>query len=148
MLDTETKDLDEMIECIPRVRTYKLEQKVPKDAMVYYDGKEKELVFKLLKVQNETTELTSDMEKTMIHSNYDHYKIAYQFDQSKNQQELKEKLEKELTSLNQSIERRKKLLSNQGYVSHAPEQIVNKERENLQLEEKRKAEIEEKLENL
>ena len=148
VFESETKDMEEMIDFITRVRTYKLEQKVPKDAMVYYDGKEKELVFKLLKVQNETTELTSDMEKTMIHSNYDHYKIAYQFDQSKNQQELKEKLEKELTSLNQSIERRKKLLSNQGYVSHAPEQIVNKERENLQLEEKRKAEIEDKLENL
>ena len=148
VFEKETKDMEEMIDFITRVRTYKLEQKVPKEVVVYYVGKEKELVFKLLKVQNETTELTSDMEKTMIHSNYDQYKIAYQFDQSKNKQELKEKLEKELSSLNQSIERRKKLLSNQGYVSHAPEQIVNKERENLQLEEKRKAEIEDKLENL
>ena len=148
VFESETKDMEEMIDFITRVRTYKLEQKVPKEAVVYYVGKEKELVFKLLKVQNETTELTGDMEKTMIHSNYDQYKIAYQFDQSKNKQGLKEKLEKELSSLNQSIERRKKLLSNQGYVSHAPEQIVNKERENLQLEEKRKAEIEDKLENL
>lgn len=148
VFEKETKDMEEMIDFITRVRTYKLEQKVPKEAVVYYVGKEKELVFKLLKIQNETTELTSDMEKTMIHSNYDQYKIAYQFDQSKNKQELKEKLEKELSSLNQSIERRKKLLSNQGYVSHAPEQIVNKERENLQLEEKRKAEIEDKLENI
>ena len=148
VFESETKDMEEMIDFITRVRTYKLEQKVPKEAVVYYVGKEKELVFKLLKVQNETTELTSDMEKTMIHSNYDQYKIAYQFDQSKNKQELKEKLEKELSSLNQSIERRKKLLSNQGYVSHAPEQIVNKERENLQLEEKRKAEIEEKMNKL
>ena len=148
VFEKETKDMEEMIDFITRVRTYKLEQKVPKEAVVYYVGKEKELVFKLLKVQNETTELTSDMEKTMIHSNYNQYKIAYQFDQSKNKQELKEKLEKELSSLNQSIERRKKLLSNQGYVSHAPEQIVNKERENLQLEEKRKAEIEEKINKL
>ena len=148
VFEKETKDMEEMIDFITRVRTYKLEQKVPKEAVVYYVGREKELVFKLLKVQNETTELTSDMEKTMIHSNYDQYKIAYQFDQSKNNKELKEKLEKELASLNQSIERRKKLLSNQGYVSHAPEQIVNKERENLQVEEKRKAEIEDKLENL
>ena len=148
VFEKETKDMEEMIDFITRVRTYKLEQKVPKEAVVYYVGKEKELVFKLLKVQNETTELTNDMEKTMIHSNYNQYKIAYQFDQSKNKQELKEKLEKELSSLNQSIERRKKLLSNPGYVSHAPEQIVNKERENLQLEEKRKAEIEDKLENL
>ena len=148
VFEKETKDMEEMIDFITRVRTYKLEQKVPKDATVYYVGKEKELVFKLLKVQNETTELTSDMEKMMIHSNYDQYKIAYQFDQSKNNQELKEKLEKELASLNQSIERRKKLLSNQGYVSHAPENIVNKERENLQVEEKRKEEIEEKLSHL
>ncbi len=148
VFEIETKDMEEMIDFITRVRTYKLEQKVPKDAIVYYDGKEKELVFKLLKVQNETTELTSDMEKTMIHSNYDQYKIAYQFDQSKNNKELKEKLEKELISLNQSIERRKKLLANQGYVSHAPEQIVNKERENLQLEEKRRTEIEEKINKL
>ena len=148
VFEKETKDMEEMIDFITRVRTYKLEQKVPKEAVVYYVGKEKELVFKLLKVQNETTELTSDMEKTMIHSNYDQYKIAYQFDQSKNKQELKEKLEKELSSLNQSIERRKKLLSNQGYVSHAPENIVNKERENLQVEEKRKEEIEEKLSHL
>ena len=148
VFEKETKDMEEMIDFITRVRTYKLEQKVPKEAVVYYVGKEKELVFKLLKVQNETTELTSDMEKTMIHSNYDQYKIAYQFDQSKNNKELKEKLEKELASLNQSIERRKKLLSNPGYVSHAPEQIVNKERENLQVEEKRKEEIEEKLSHI
>ena len=148
VFEKETKDMEEMIDFITRVRTYKLEQKVPKEAVVYYVGREKELVFKLLKVQNETTELTSDMEKMMIHSNYDQYKIAYQFDQSKNNQELKEKLEKELASLNQSIERRKKLLSNQGYVSHAPENIVNKERENLQVEEKRKEEIEEKLSHL
>ena len=148
VFEKETKDMEEMIDFITRVRTYKLEQKVPKDATVYYVGREKELVFKLLKVQNETTELTSDMEKTMIHSNYDQYKIAYQFDQSKNNKELKEKLEKELASLNQSIERRKKLLSNPGYVSHAPEQIVNKERENLQVEEKRKEEIEEKLSHI
>ena len=148
VFEIETKDMEEMIDFITRVRTYKLEQKVPKDATVYYSGKEKELVFKLLKVQNETTELTSDIEKTMIHSNYDHYKIAYQFDQSKNNKELKEKLEKELNSLNQSIERRKKLLANQEYVSHAPEQIVNKERENLQLEEKRRTEIEEKINKL
>ena len=148
VFEKETKDMEEMIDFITRVRTYKLEQKVPKEAVVYYVGREKELVFKLLKVQNETTELTSDMEKMMIHSNYDQYKIAYQFDQSKNNQELKEKLEKELASLNQSIERRKKLLSNQGYVSHAPENIVNKERENLQVEEKRKEEIEEKLSHI
>ena len=46
MYEKETKDMEEMIDFITRVRTYKLEQKVPKEAVVYYVGKEKELVFK------------------------------------------------------------------------------------------------------
>ena len=148
IFEQESKQMEEMIDFITRVRTYKLEQKVPKDAKVYYKGLEKDLVFKLLKVQNTVDCLDENMKKQIIRSNYEHFQIAYSFDQSKNQQELKEKLEKELLQLTTSIERRKKLLSNQGYVSHAPESIVNKERENLQLEEKRKEEVEQKISDL
>ena len=148
IFEQESKQMEEMIDFITRVRTYKLVQKVPKDAKVYYKGLEKDLVFKLLKVQNTVDCLDENMKKQIIRSNYEHFQIAYSFDQSKNQQELKEKLEKELLQLTTSIERRKKLLSNQGYVSHAPESIVNKERENLQLEEKRKEEVEQKISDL
>ena len=42
---------------------------------------------------------------------------------------------KERDRLVASIERRKKLLSNEGYVNKAPEAIVNKEREDLAREE-------------
>ena len=46
-----------------------------------------------------------------------------------------EKMKKEKERLINSIERRKKLLSNTGYVNKAPKEIVNSEREALQKEE-------------
>ena len=48
-------------------------------------------------------------------------------------------------SLISSIERRKKLLSNEGYVKNAPEKIVNSEREKLKDEENKLKALEEKL---
>ena len=59
--------------------------------------------------------------------------------------EEKEALEKEKESLISSIERRKKLLSNEGYVKNAPEKIVNSEREKLKDEENKLKALEEKL---
>lgn len=132
----EQKDMEELIDFIKKVRTYKLEQKIPKEATVYFEGLEKELIFKLLKVTEVTDTLTEDMKQHMITSNYEHYKIAYLFDNTKNEAEQREKIEKEIERLENSIARRKKLLSNEGYVSHAPESIVTKERESLAIEEK------------
>ena len=63
----------------------------------------------------------------------------------KSTKEEKEALEKEKESLISSIERRKKLLSNEGYVKNAPEKIVNSEREKLKDEENKLKALEEKL---
>ena len=49
--------------------------------------------------------------------------------------EEKQKIQEEILKLEASIERRKKLLSNENYVNKAPEAIVNKEREDLAKEE-------------
>ena len=43
--------------------------------------------------------------------------------------------QKEIEILKQSIERRKKLLSNKGYINNAPKQIVDSEKEKLKEEE-------------
>ena len=60
--------------------------------------------------------------------------IIIVFDNTKNLEEEKEKLLKEKENLEQSIARREKLLSNEGYVNKAPKAIVDKERENLEKE--------------
>ena len=63
----------------------------------------------------------------------------------KSTKEEKEALEKEKESLVSSIERRRKLLSNEGYVKNAPEKIVSSEREKLKDEENKLKALEEKL---
>ena len=56
---------------------------------------------------------------------------------SKNNLEEELRRKEEIEKLEASISRRKKLLSNENYVNKAPEAIVNKEREDLEKEEKR-----------
>ena len=60
--------------------------------------------------------------------------IVIVYDNTKNLEEEKEKLLKEKENLEQSIARREKLLSNEGYVTRAPKEIVDKERESLEKE--------------
>ena len=60
--------------------------------------------------------------------------IVIVYDNTKNLEEEKEKLLKEKENLEQSIARREKLLSNEGYVNKAPKVIVDKERESLEKE--------------
>ena len=62
------------------------------------------------------------------------------YDNSRQQTEELENLIKEKETLLKSIQRRENLLSNQNYVSKAPEKIVASERENLE-NEKNKLEI-------
>ena len=49
--------------------------------------------------------------------------------------------ETQIEMLKLSIERRKKLLSNENYVNKAPEFIVNKERQDLENEQKKLEEL-------
>ena len=65
---------------------------------------------------------------------YENLEIDIIYDNSKNLEEEKEKLLKDKESLESSIARREKLLSNENYVARAPKEIVDKERESLQKE--------------
>ena len=65
------------------------------------------------------------------------YKLDLFFDNSSNQEEELKRIEEEKIKLASSIERRKKLLSNENYVNKAPKNIVDKEREDLDKEIKR-----------
>ena len=68
------------------------------------------------------------------------YKRQIIYDNSKSLEEEKEKLLKEKESLEASIARREKLLSNSNYVEKAPKAIVDKDREAL-LKEKEMLDI-------
>ena len=84
--------------------------------------------------------IVQESTKNKINVKYQDYDldIYYEIVLSKEDLELKQK---QIESLKQSIERRKKLLANVNYVNKAPQELVEKERKTL-------AEEEEKLENI
>lgn len=129
----DSKELDNIIDFIVKVRTAKLEHKIPKDSKIYFKGNYQELILKSLKVDNNN--LKEDNNEDGIEIKSTNYEIKYMFDTTGDKEKELENLLKEKARLEASIERRKKLLSNENYVSKAPANIVNKEKEDLLKEE-------------
>ena len=127
----EENDMESVMEFIVKVRTYKQENNIPSDAKINYIGKYQELVLNMLKVKEEN--LTDETSENSV--SYNGYTIYYIFDNTKNLEEEKNNLLKEKERLINSIERRKKLLSNENYISKAPQNIVEKEKADLEKEE-------------
>ena len=92
---------------------------------------EKNIVINMLKLSDKVVEETTDNYEKV---EYNGLEIDIIFDNSKNIEEEKEKLLKEKENIEASIARREKLLANENYVSRAPKEIVDKDRENLQKE--------------
>ena len=137
----DSKELDNVIEFIVKVRNTKQEHQIPKDAKVYFKGNYADIILKLLKVSN----ITEDNSQEGIEVKTTNYEIKYMFDTTDSKEKELENLLKEKEKLESSIERRKKLLSNENYVAKAPTNIVNKEKEDLTKEQERLALLEDKL---
>lgn len=129
----DSKELDNVIEFIVKVRNTKQNTKIPKESKVYFKGNYSDLILKLLKIDNNN--LISDNTLDGIEVKTTNYEIKFMFDTTDSKEKELENLLKEKTRLESSIARRKNLLSNSNYVSKAPENIVNKEKEDLKKEE-------------
>ena len=130
-------DLDNIIDLIKNVRRVKLENNI-KDFTFVYDSEiidnNIDLISKMLKLSDVNKgEYNSDLKNIIIP--FMNSRVYIYYDGSMNDQKELESNIKERDRLVASIERRKKLLSNEGYVNKAPEAIVNKEREDLAREE-------------
>ena len=128
----EAKEIDEMLEYVTLFRNKKLENKISNEIEVI-DYNKNTLLNKMLKLEDKIVEKPTY--KDLLTIELYNYKFDLYFDNSKNNEEEKQKIEEEIIKLTASIERRKKLLSNENYVNKAPEAIVNKEREDLAKEE-------------
>ena len=139
----ESTELDNIIEFIVKVRNIKQERQIPKEAKVCFNGNNADIILKLLKVNNDNIISSSNEEGIGIKTN--NYEIKYIFDTSSSKELEIDNLIKEKDKLINSIERRKKLLSNENYIAKAPKSVVELDRTNLAKEESRLAEILEKL---
>ena len=130
--ESEEKETEEMIGFIAAFRNVKQENAISKDAkvMVNFDNS---LINKMLKLDGN---LVSD--KLSIKE----YKVSYgkleaviYYEKEVTEEDILAK-EKQIESLKASILKREKLLSNVGFVSKAPEQVVNDEKRKLEEEKK------------
>ena len=141
----ETKEVDLIIDYIATFRNKKAEAGIGSDFEVVTDI-ENELILKMLKLTDKKVDL-SDLSGNLEVS-LDKYKLVICYDDSKQKGEELENLTKEKESLEASIARRSKLLSNENYVAKAPEKIVNQERESLAQEEAKLKVVLDRLEQI
>ena len=106
------------------------------------DEEIKDLIIKSLKLKNANLAGDNLTEEFIKLSNIS---LKLMFDNSKNEEEIKNNLLKEQTRLINSINRRKNLLSNENYLKKAPSNIVENETEALKKEEEQLSIINEKL---
>ncbi len=134
VFNKEEKEIDNILEFITLFRNKKLELNIGSDFKVINNIKNNDnldLILNSLKIKDKlTTENTSNTVKV----EYNNLSLEIVYDNTKNLEEERTRLEQELTRLTNSIERRKKLLSNENYTSKAPINIVNKEKEDLSKE--------------
>ena len=145
----EDNSLDLIIDLIKKIRKIKLENNIGKDYIIVTNDEivldYKDLLSKVLKNENILTSYEGEF--TNIDISFNNNVVSIYYDGSLSGEEI-DGLIKEKERLINSIERREKLLSNEGYVNKAPVNIVNKEREDLQKEKQELELIESKLENV
>ena len=131
----ETNEIDNMLEFIKNFRTVKLENKIGSNFEVSINKENNyDLIFKVLKITPEKQVKESTKKKINVkYLDYD-INLYYEIVLSEEDKMLKVK---QLESLKQSIERRKKLLANSSYVNKAPKELVEKERMTLKEEEEK-----------
>jgi len=128
----ETEKIDYLIDFVRMFRNAKLENNLPKNIKVKINNNEDyTLIKKILKIENIITE---EENKTKYNVSNSLYNVDIFYEKQITEEEIKLK-EKQIESLKQSIERRKKLLGNENYVAKAPKELVESEKLKLKEEE-------------
>lgn len=120
----ETAKVDEKVSFIAAFRNIKAENGIGKDALVKINNKDN-IILKMLKIEDSLTEDELTINSYNVKSGEIEATIYYEKIVTEEEKALKEK---QIADLKASIERRKKLLANENYVSKAPAALVEKER--------------------
>jgi valyl-tRNA synthetase len=138
----EEKIVDNQIEFIRLFRNIKAENNISKEAKVKLNNNENyDLIIKMLKLSDSI--ITDELDINSYNVLNGIFDATIYFEKVITEEELKLK-EKQINDLKNSIARRKNLLSNENYVSKAPQALVEKERETLASEEELLRTLEEK----
>ena len=143
VFDKEVEEISKVIVDLREIRNLKATNNIKKDDKVMFStNSDLEYIYKSqLKITDEliVKEPLEDYQSINYKSSL--IDITYFFKNEVN----KEELEADIKKLKDSIERRKKLLSNENYVNKAPKNIVDLDREKLKEEEAKLKLLEEQL---
>ncbi|MBP3840570.1 MAG: class I tRNA ligase family protein [Bacilli bacterium] len=136
VFDDEMKTLDEVLNDIVSIRNLKAVNKITKEAKVKFETIKElhDIYSSQLKIKGEN--LFSDNSDNMVTLNYKSKYIDITYYYEKEEEDNSKTLE-DIKKLEESIERRKKLLSNENYVNKAPANIVEMDRNKLKEEEEK-----------
>ncbi len=137
----EALELEKVLEDIVAIRNLKATNKITKKALVNFECSDPSLI-NIYASQLKITEanLTSDDPDNMISTNYKSANINITYFFEREIIDLKAQ-EEEITKLKASISRRQKLLANENYINKAPANIVEQDRQKLQEEQEKLANL-------
>ena len=139
VFETEAQAVADQIEFIKNFRNVKAENNISKDMKVMFDTEDdNELIIKMLKLQDNIVKEPLGMKAYKVFSNRVKAQIFFEKIESAADKEAKEL---QIKQLQESIERREKLLSNENYVNKAPKNIVELDRQKLEEEKKKLEEL-------
>ena len=132
--ETVYKEYNDVIEFIKVFRNIKLENKIGKDFGIKINtDADYSIIFKLLRINEEQINKLNGNKYSCVYKNYN-LDIYYEKEQTEEDLIVKNK---QIADLEASIERRKKLLSNENYINKAPKELVLKEQNTLKAEEEK-----------
>jgi valine--tRNA ligase len=126
----ETSNVELMLDFIRQYRNIKAENNIDKTAVVKLNNDEDySLIIKILKLNISKENLKINKYNVANLK----YNVDIYFEKEETEADLIEK-QKQIETLKNSISRREKLLSNEGYINKAPAKIVDEERKKLEEE--------------
>jgi valyl-tRNA synthetase len=132
----EKEIMDDSIEFIKSFRNIKAENNITKEMKVIYEGND--LVKKMLKLDEYIIDKPLDIKSYNVFSK--NIKATIYFEKTETDED-KALRENQIKTLQDSIARREKLLSNENYVNKAPANIVEMDRQKLEEEKNKLAEL-------
>ena len=127
IFNDEYNKVEEKIGFISSFRNIKAENDIDKTAKVKLNIKD-DIIIKMLKLAENIIETEENIKSYNVV--YGRYEGIIYFEKQLTEEDIKLK-EKQINDLKNSIERRQKLLSNENYVSKAPKNLVEEEKNKL-----------------
>ena len=135
----EEKAVDDQVEFIKNFRNVKAENNITKDMKVMFDTEDdNELIVNMLKIKENIIKKPLGMKAYKVFSTRVKAQIFFEKIETEAEKAAKEA---QIKLLKASIERRKKLLSNENYINKAPKNIVEMDKKKLEEEENKLKEL-------